>query len=72
MSGGGIRAVFMVAQMVKNVPAIWETRVRSPGREDPPEKAMAPHSTRLENSMDRGAWWPTVHGVSESKTQVSN
>ena len=26
----------------------------------------------LENSMDRGAWWATVHGVAESKTQLSN
>ena len=22
----------------------------------------------LENPMDRGAWWPTVHGVAESQT----
>ena len=22
----------------------------------------------LENSMDRGAWWATVHGVTESAT----
>ena len=22
----------------------------------------------LENAMDRGAWWATVHGVSESRT----
>ena len=22
--------------------------------------------------MDRGAWWPTVHGVSKSRTQLSN
>ena len=22
----------------------------------------------LENSMDRGAWWVTVHGVAESRT----
>ena len=22
----------------------------------------------LENSMDRGAWWTTVHGVAESQT----
>ena len=24
--------------------------------------------SRLENSMDRGAWWPTVHWVAESDT----
>ena len=23
----------------------------------------------LENSMDRGAWWATVHGVAKSQTQ---
>ena len=26
----------------------------------------------LENSMDRGAWWATVHGVAKSRTQLSN
>ena len=26
----------------------------------------------LENPMDRGAWWSTVHGVSKSQTQLSN
>ena len=26
----------------------------------------------LEKSMYRGAWWATVHGVSESGTQLSN
>ena len=26
----------------------------------------------LENSMDRGAWWVTVHGVAKSKTQLSD
>ena len=26
----------------------------------------------LENSMDRGAWWATVHGVAKSQTQLSN
>ena len=24
----------------------------------------------LENSMDRGAWWATVHGVAESQTRL--
>ena len=26
----------------------------------------------LENSMDRGAWWATVHGVTKSQTGLSN
>ena len=26
----------------------------------------------LENPMDRGAWWATVHGVTQSRTQLSN
>ena len=26
----------------------------------------------LESSMDRGAWWATVHGVSESRARLSN
>ena len=24
----------------------------------------------LENSMDKGAWWGTVHGVAKSQTQL--
>ena len=26
--------------------------------------------SRLENPMDRGAWWATVHGVTKSRTQL--
>ena len=38
----------MVAQMVKNLPAVQETQVRSLGREDPPaEKGMATYSSIL-------------------------
>ena len=33
--------------MVKHQPAMWETRVRSLGREDPLEKEMATHSSVL-------------------------
>ena len=32
-------------QTIKNLPAIWETQVRSLGREDPLEKEMATHSS---------------------------
>ena len=31
----------LVAQLVKNLPAMWETRVQSLGREDPLEKEKA-------------------------------
>ena len=37
----------LVAQMVKRLPAMWETRVRFLGREDPLEKEMAIHSSTL-------------------------
>ena len=38
---------YMVAQRLKHLPAMWETRVRSLGREDPLEKEMATHSSSL-------------------------
>ena len=38
---------WMVAQMVKHLPAMWETQDRSLGREDPLEKEMATHSSTL-------------------------
>ena len=37
----------LVAQMVKCLPAMWETGVRSLGREDPLEKEMGTHSSIL-------------------------
>ena len=38
------------------------------GWEDPLEKGMATHCSILENAMDRGAWWATVHRVAKSQT----
>ena len=52
-----------VAQKVKNLPAMWETQVRSPGQEGPREKEMAPHSSIL-------AWeilWTEEPGRLQSK-----
>ena len=37
----------LVAQMVKRLPAMWETWVRSLGQEDPLEKKMTTHSSVL-------------------------
>ena len=40
----------------------------------PREKTMALHSSTLawKNPMDRGAWWAAVHGVPQSRTQLSD
>ena len=46
----------IVAQMVKNLPAMQETQVRSL------------QYSCLENAMARGAWWATIHGVTKSWT----
>ena len=57
-----------MAQMVKNLPAMWETWAPSLGWEDPLEEVMATHSSILARRipMDRGAWQATVLGVAES------
>ena len=59
----------LVAQMVKNLPAMQEMQVQSLGREDPLEKEGNPlQYSCLENPMDRRSWWATVHGVIKSRT----
>ena len=41
------RLASLIAQLVKNLPAMQETRVQSLGQEDPLEKEMATHSSTL-------------------------
>ena len=43
----GLSWASLVAQMVKNLPAVQETQVRSLDQEDPLEKEMATHSNVL-------------------------
>ena len=54
----------LVAQTLKNPPAMQETQVRPLGWEDPPEKGMATHSCFL---ACRGTWRATVHVVVKSQ-----
>jgi len=63
----------LVAQTVKNPPAMQENWVRSLGWEDPLEEGIATHSSVLAGRipMDRGAWWATVHGVTKGQTRLS-
>ena len=60
---------FLVAQLVKNLPAMWETWIRSLCWEDSPGegKGYPPQYPGLENSMDC-----MVHGVAKSRTRLSD
>ena len=59
----------LVAQMVKNLPAMQETRVRSLDWEDPLEKGMATHSSILTGEFHgQRSMAATVRGVTELDT----
>ena len=61
-----------VAQIVKNLPEMWETWLRSLGGIDPLEEGMATHSSilawRSPGTEEPGG----VHMVAKSRTQLSN
>ena len=49
-----------MTQMEKNLPAMWEAQVRTPGQEDPLKRGWLPTPIfLLGNPMDPGAWWVT-------------
>ena len=59
----------LMAQQVKNPPANTETGLlpelgKSPGGGD----GYPLQYSCLENPMDRGAWWATVHGITKNRT----
>ena len=59
----------LVAQSVKNLPAVQETWIQSCGWEDPWRREWQPTQySGLENPMDRGAWWATWWDHKESDT----
>ena len=62
----------LVAQLVKNPPAMWEAWVRSLAWETPPEEGMATHFSILawRIPMDRGAWWAPVHSLRTMTEQL--
>ena len=63
----------LVAQMVKNPPAMRETQVQSLDREYPLEKEIGSpfQYSCLENSLHREAWRAIVNGVPKNWTQLS-
>ena len=55
-----------MAQTVKNLPAMGETRVQTLGQEDPLEKGIATHSSILAWRIpwtESVAWQATLYGV---------
>ena len=66
----GIIWASLVAQMVKNLPAMQETWVRSLIWGDTLEEGVATYSRILAWRIpkDRGAWRATVHAVTKSQT----
>ena len=59
----------LVAQMVKNLPAVLETRVQSLGQKGPLEKEMATHSTNL---AQRISWTEEPGGLQSIGLQESD
>ena len=61
---------FLGGSVVKNLPAMQETWVRSLGWADRLEEGMATHSgiPAWRIPMDRGAWWATVQVVAKDQT----
>ena len=64
----------LVVQIVKNLPAMQDTQVLSLGLEDPLEEEMATYSSilawRIPWTEETGGLH-TVHGVTQSQTQLS-
>ena len=61
----------LVAQTVKCLPTMRETQVQSLGREDPPEKEMASHSSILAWKIpwtEEPSRLQSVYGVAKSQT----
>ena len=56
--------------MIKNLPTMWETWLQPLGWEDSLEEDMTTNSSILawRIPMNRGAWWATIHGVTELDT----
>ena len=60
--------------MVKNPPASVGDMDLIPGSGRSPEEenGNSLQYSLLKNSMDRGAWWATVHGVAKSRMRLNS
>ena len=58
----------LVTQIVNNLPANMGDAGSIPGSGGSPGEGSGNQYSCLENYMDRGAWWTTVHGIAKSQT----
>ena len=60
--------------MINTLQEVQQTQIRSLGREDSPGEGNGNplQYSCLENATDRGAWRASVHGVTKSRTQLTN
>ena len=68
------KKIVLVAQLVKNLPAMQETWVRFLSQQDPLKKEMATHSSilawRIPRTEEPGRF--PVHGIAKSWTRLSD
>ena len=71
MEKGASQAALVVENLLANAGDIRDTgSVSGSGRFPGGGHGNPLQYSCLENPMDRGAWWATVHGVTESQTQL--
>ena len=66
-----VKVASLVAQRVRNLPIMWEGDpglIPESGRSSGEGNSYPLLYSCLENPMDRGAWWATVHGITKSWT----
>ena len=71
---GEDHSCLIMAQTVENLPTIQEDPDSIPGSGRSPEEGNGNplQYSCVKNSIDRRAWWATVHGVTKSQRQLSD
>ena len=74
-SSDKVSSGFLNDSVMKNLPAAGYAgdsgSIPGSGRSPGGGNGNPPQYSCLENPMDRGGWWATVHGVTKSQTQLN-
>ena len=74
---GDLIGLALTLQIILDSIVIWETMgdlglIPGSGRSPRVRNGNPLQYCCLENSLNRGAWWATVHGVAKSQTRLSD